>query len=73
MADVMIATSNGQMPAYVATGWERPWPGMVVIHDFTRMSHDLRNQAGWLAVEGFLAAGPSVRSTYRRSNRVLEC
>ena len=56
LSDVMIRTRYGEMPAY-GTG---PWPGVVVVHDFGGMSHDLRNQADWLAGEGFLAAAPDV-------------
>jgi len=50
MMDEMIRTPYGQMPAYVAAPPAAgPWPGVVVVHDFARMSHDLRTQADWLA------------------------
>lgn len=61
MSDVLVTTGHGQMPVHVAVpDGPGPWPGVVLVHDFTGMSQDLRHQADWLAGEGFLAVAPDL-------------
>ena len=67
MTDVTITTPTHQLPGYFARPTsEGSWPGVIVLHDAAGMTHDLRQQADWLAGAGYLAVAPDLLSWGRK-------
>jgi carboxymethylenebutenolidase len=74
-AEQTVPGPHGPIPVYLARPVESgPAPGVVVIHDAAGMSHDVRQQADWLAGAGYLAAAPDLfswGSTFRCMRQIV--
>jgi carboxymethylenebutenolidase len=63
MSTVRFAAAGGELTGYVARPSKPgPWPGVVVIHEATGLTDDMRAQADRLAAAGYLAIAPDLYS-----------
>jgi carboxymethylenebutenolidase len=67
MADVTIPVPQSLRAHLARPAGDGPWPGVVVIHDALGMTRDAREQADWLAANGYLAVTPDL---YTHGNKV---
>ena len=75
MSELAIPTPRGDLPGYLAAPpGSDPRSGVIVVFDVGGMSQDVRNQAEWLAGEGYLALVPDIfrrRSPIRGMRSVM--
>ncbi|HSK27049.1 MAG TPA: dienelactone hydrolase family protein [Jiangellales bacterium] len=61
MPTIEIPYADGAVTVYAASpSRSGPWPGVVVVHDAIGMGPEVRRQADWFAMQGFLAAAPDL-------------